>query len=183
MLPERRAILPQESRNGKRQTNTFGVTHPAPQSADPFDQLIANVIALRAKGNWSIRALAEQAQLSRTFVANLEKGRSKLTLSAVDKMAEALGVTTGSLFTARPVTRDEGASLIEEVLALNLTAARKSLNLTQEQLGQQSGVSMYVIAHIERQARNPSLHTLARLAVALHLSLEELLSVPGHAPE
>lgn len=159
------------------------MTHRAPRSADAFDRLVANVIALRAKGNWSIRALAEQAQLSRTFVANLEKGRSKLTLSAVDKMAEALGVTTSSLFTAGPVTRDEGASLIEEVVAMNLTAARKNLNVTQEQLGQQSGVSMHVIAHIERQARNPSLHTLARLAVALHLSLEELLSVPRHAPE
>jgi transcriptional regulator with XRE-family HTH domain len=159
------------------------MTRPAPQSADPFDRLVANVIALRAKGNWSIRALAEQAQLSRTFVANLEKGRSKWTLSAVDKMAEALGVTTSSLFAVRPVTRDEAASLIEEVLALNLMAARKNLNLTQEQLGEQSGVSMYAIAHIERQARNPSLHTLAKLAVALHLSLEELLSVPRHAPE
>jgi DNA-binding XRE family transcriptional regulator len=136
MLPERRLILPQECRTREWKANTFGVTHPAPQSADPFDQLVANVIALRAKGNWSIRALAEQAQLSRTFVANLEKGRSKLTLSAVDKMAEALGVTTSSLFAARPVTRDEGASLIEEVLALNLMAARKNLNLTQEQLGQ-----------------------------------------------
>ena len=183
MLPERRLILPPECRAREWKANTFGVTHPAPQSADPFDRLVANVIALRAKGNWSIRALAEQAQLSRTFVANLEKGRSKLTLSAVDKMAEALGVTTSSLFAARPVTRDEGASLIEEVLALNLMAARKNLNLTQEQLGQQSGVSMYVIAHIERQARNPSLHTLAKLAVALHLSLEELLSVPSRAPE
>jgi transcriptional regulator with XRE-family HTH domain len=35
---------------------------------------------------------------------------------------------------------------------------------------------MYVIAHIERQARNPSLHTLARLATALGLSIEALLS-------
>lgn len=42
--------------------------------------------------------------------------------------------------------------------------------------------SMYVIAHIERQARNPSLHTLAKLAVALHLSLEELLSAPQPRP-
>ncbi|WP_156479567.1 helix-turn-helix domain-containing protein, partial [Hydrogenophaga intermedia] len=41
---------------------------------------------------------------------------------------------------------------------------------------QQSGVSRAVIAHIERQARNPSLQTLARLADALDLSLETLLS-------
>ncbi len=71
--------------------------------------------------------------------------------------------------------------MIEEVVAQNLVSARQALKLTQETLGQQSGVSMYVIAHIERQARNPSLQTLARLAVPLHLTLEELLSVPGKA--
>lgn len=158
------------------------MTTPTAHPPDPFDLLVANVIALRAKSNWSIRALAEQAQLSRTFVANLEKGSSKLTLRAVDKLAEALGVTTASLFAARPVTRGEGASLIEEAVALNLVSARTELNLTQEKLGQQSGVSMYVIAHIERQARNPSLHTLAKLAAALHLSLEDLLSAPHRAP-
>jgi transcriptional regulator with XRE-family HTH domain len=179
--PETASILPQECHTSKHQTNTFGVTHPSPLSVDPFDILVANVIALRAKGNWSIRALAEQAQLSRTFVANLERGSSKLTLSAVDKLAAALGVTTASLFAARPVPRDEEASVIEEVLARNLITARRALKLTQESLGQQSGVSMYVIAHIERQARNPSMQTLARLAVALHLSLEELLSVQGKA--
>ena len=170
------SILPQECHPSKCQTNTFGVTHPTPQSSDPFDILVANVIALRAKGNWSIRALAEQAQLSRTFVANLEKGSSKLSLSAVDQLAGALGVTTSSLFAARPVPRDGGASVIEEVVAQNLVSARQALKLTQETLGQQSGVSMYVIAHIERQARNPSLHTLARLADALDVSLEALLS-------
>lgn len=175
------SILPQECHPSKCQTNTFGVTHPSPPSVDPFGILVANVIALRAKGNWSIRALAEQAQLSRTFVANLEKGSSKLSLSAVDQLAAALGVTTGSLFAAKPVPRDEEASVIEEVVAQNLVSARQALKLTQETLGQQSGVSMYVIAHIERRARNPSLQTLARLAAPLHLTLEELLSVSGKA--
>jgi transcriptional regulator with XRE-family HTH domain len=48
--------------------------------------------------------------------------------------------------------------------------------LSQDGLAQQSGVSRAVIAHIERQARNPSLHTLARLAAALDVSIEVLLS-------
>ncbi|WP_051756427.1 helix-turn-helix domain-containing protein, partial [Hydrogenophaga intermedia] len=65
---------------------------------------------------------------------------------------------------------------IEAVVAQNLVAARKRLMLSQDGLSQQSGVSRAVIAHIERQARNPSLQTLARLADALDLSLETLLS-------
>lgn len=146
--------------------------------SDPFDRLVANVIALRAKGNWSTRALAEQAHVSRTAVQNLEMGRSNLPLRIVDNLARALGVKTGSLFGKRPIARDETDGLVEVVLAQNLIAARKKAMLTQENLSQQSGVSRFVIAHIERQARNPKLLTVARLAVALDLSLEALLTAP-----
>ena len=66
--------------------------------------------------------------------------------------------------------------MIQGVLARNLVAARKDLKLTQETLSQRSGVDASVIANIERQARNPSLLTLARLADALNLSLEALLT-------
>ena len=148
----------------------------ASKSSDPFDLLVANVVALRAKGNWSTRALAEQAHVSRSSVVGLESGHTKLSLSIVDNVARALGVKTGSLFGKRPVVRDEADSLIEVVLAQNLVLARQRLMLTQEKLSQQSAVNRTVIANIERQARNPSLPTLARLAVALDLSLEALLT-------
>lgn len=65
---------------------------------------------------------------------------------------------------------------IETLVAQNLVSARQRLMLTQEQLAQQSGVSRFVIAHIERRARNPSLRTLAKLADWLDMSLEALLS-------
>lgn len=152
--------------------------NPVSKSSDPLDLLVANVVALRSKGNWSTRALAEQAHVSRTAVLNLEKGQSNLPLNIVDSLARALGVKTGSLFGKRPIARDEADDMVEVVLAQNLVAARKKLLLTQEKLGQQSGVSMYVIAHIERQARNPKLLTLVKLAVALDVSLEALLTAP-----
>lgn len=138
--------------------------------------MAANLRALRAQGNWTSSALAEQAHISRRMLQLLEQGCVNVSLSAVDKLARALGVTTGSLLGNRPVARQDGAALIEQVLASNLVSARKRLKLTQETLAQQSGVSRAVIAHIERQARNPSLHTLARLATALDLSIEALLS-------
>ena len=65
---------------------------------------------------------------------------------------------------------------IEAIVARNLVSARNRLMLTQESLAQQSGISRTMIAHIERQARNPSLQTLARLAASLDLSIEALLS-------
>ncbi|NIU62958.1 MAG: helix-turn-helix domain-containing protein, partial [Pseudomonas stutzeri] len=76
-----------------------------------------------------------------------------------------------SLFGKRPVPRQAHDESIEEVLALNLISARREREMTQEALGRRSGVSMYVIAHIERQARNPSLQTLAKLCVPLQCTL------------
>ena len=154
----------------------------APNFLHSLDLLAGNITALRAKGQWSMRALASMAHVSERTLQYLETDHINLSLNTVDKLARALEVSTGSLF-GEPVARQEADDPIEAVLAQNIITARRALNLTQEKLGQQSGVSMYVIAHIERQARNPSLHTLAKLAVALHLSLEELLSVPSHAPK
>ena len=148
----------------------------ASKTSESFDLLVANVIALRAKGNWSTRALAEQAHVSRRSVMSLESGHSKLSLSIVDNLARALGVQTGSLFGKRPVAREDGGALIGVVLAQNLVSARKKLRLTQGKLSQESGVNRAVIANIERQARNPSLPTLMKLAIALDSSLEALLS-------
>ncbi|AOS81740.1 Helix-turn-helix domain-containing protein [Hydrogenophaga intermedia] len=106
----------------------------------------------------------------------LEEGLVNASLKTVDKLARALGVTAGSLMGRRPVARQEGEALIEEVVARNLVSTRKRLKLTQQNLSQQSGVNISVIAHIERQARNPSLLTLAKLAASLDLSLEALLT-------
>lgn len=66
--------------------------------------------------------------------------------------------------------------LIEQVLAENLVRQRSRLGWTQEVLGRHSGVSMYLIAHVERQARNPTLQTLDRLAAALQTTVQELLT-------
>ncbi len=123
-----------------------------------------------------MRALADQAHVSERMLLYLEKGRLNPSLITVEKLAQALGVETGSLLGKRPVARQEPEVFIEAVVAQNLVSARKRLMLTQEGLTQRSGVSRAIIAHIERQARNPSLHTLARLAASLDLSLEALLS-------
>jgi transcriptional regulator with XRE-family HTH domain len=153
----------------------------APKTPAPANQLAVNLIALRSTGNWSTRALAEQAHVDRRTVQHLEKGHSNVSLRTVDKLARALGVQTGSLFGKTPLPRNEGDRLLEAVLAQNLVQARTVLRLTQESLGAQSGVSMYVIAHIERRSRNPTLQTLEKLSVPLGLSLETLLTEP-HNP-
>lgn len=103
---------------------------------------------------------------------------ASVSLDTVDKLAQGLGVRTGSLFASRPASRRPEERPIREVLSTNLVFARHRLDWTQERLEQASGVSMFVIAHIERQARNPTLDTLERLAKAVEMPLDRLLSEP-----
>jgi len=109
-----------------------------------------------------MRALTDRAHVSERTLQYLEKAEMIPALSTVEKLAQALGVETGSLLGQRPVPRRSPEMFIEAIVARNLIAARKRLTLTQEQLAHQSGVSRTMIAHIEREARNPSLQTSAQ---------------------
>ena len=129
----------------------------APELSPLLAQLAANLLALRARGNWTSSALAEQAHVSRRMLQKLEQGRVNASLHTVDKLARALGVTTASLLGKKPIARQDGEALIDPVLAQNLVAARKRSALTQGQLSERSDITRAVIAQIERQARDPSL--------------------------
>ena len=138
--------------------------------------LARNLTERRAAGEWTMRSLTDRAHVSERTLQYLEKARLNPSLSTVEKLAQALGVETGSLFGKKPVARQSPEVFIEAIVARNLVAARKQLKLTQEKLAEKSGVGRAIIAHIERQAQNPSLETLAKLAASLELSVEALLS-------
>jgi transcriptional regulator with XRE-family HTH domain len=63
-------------------------------------------------------------------------------------------------------------------LAANLRHVRQRRNLTQSAVARLCGIPRSTVANIETGASNPTLSVLARLAAALQLSLEELLSAP-----
>jgi transcriptional regulator with XRE-family HTH domain len=63
-------------------------------------------------------------------------------------------------------------------LARNLKEIRELRGLTQAQLARLCEVPRSTIANVESGGSNPTLAVLARLAAALHLSLEELLARP-----
>jgi transcriptional regulator with XRE-family HTH domain len=141
--------------------------------------LAVNVRALRARANWSTRALAEHSDVSRFTVQAIEHLRfGTLTVDTLDRVAKGLGVRTGSLLGRRPLIRMDLERPVRTVLAENVLRGRSRRGWTQEALGERSGVSMFVIAHIERQARSPDLRTLERLATALGVSMEWLLAEP-----
>jgi transcriptional regulator with XRE-family HTH domain len=61
------------------------------------------------------------------------------------------------------------------VLADNLRQMRGSRGLSQEKLALEAGVDRTLVSKIERLVANPSLEVLSRLAVALDISITQLL--------
>jgi len=61
------------------------------------------------------------------------------------------------------------------VLGKNVRKARKSLNMTQEQLSEYASISTVFISQIENGARKPSLETLYNLSIILNVSMDELV--------
>jgi transcriptional regulator with XRE-family HTH domain len=60
-------------------------------------------------------------------------------------------------------------------LGRNLSAARKKLGLTQEEVGHRSGVHPTEVSRIEAGKRDPRVSTLERLAEAVEVPPSELL--------
>jgi transcriptional regulator with XRE-family HTH domain len=62
-----------------------------------------------AKG-WSLEALAERSQVSRSNISLIERGQSSPTAVVLDKLATALGVSLASLFETPGSTTEEPPS-------------------------------------------------------------------------
>ncbi len=67
---------------------------------------------------------------------------------------------------------------VSHFLALNMQALRKKKDFSQNQLAQVAEIPRSTITNLESGAGNPSLTNLCKLAAALNVSIEELLSRP-----
>ena len=56
-----------------------------------------NVRRLREAKGWSQEEYADRADIHRTYVSDIERGRRNPTISVVEKLARPLDVTAGSL--------------------------------------------------------------------------------------
>ncbi len=64
-------------------------------------------------------------------------------------------------------------------LAENLRSLRERRGLTQARLGKLSDIPRSTLANLETGSGNPTLAVLGRLAAAMQISIEELLSAPA----
>ena len=64
---------------------------------DIRQRLARNLRLLRQEKGWSQEVFAEESGLHRTYIRDLERGARNPTITVVDKLAVALGVTPGRL--------------------------------------------------------------------------------------
>jgi transcriptional regulator with XRE-family HTH domain len=64
---------------------------------------------------------------------------------------------------------------VRAILARNIKAARKRLNLSQEDLADRAGIDRTYVSGIERQVRNPTITVVAKFAEALETTTADLL--------
>lgn len=65
------------------------------------------------------------------------------------------------------------------ILARNIKAARKRLNLSQEELADRAEIDRTYVSGIERQVRNPTITVVAKFAEALETTTADLLTDQG----
>lgn len=66
-----------------------------------------------------------------------------------------------------------------KILAQNMRRIRLAKGFSQDELGEQCGLSRNYIGNLERQEHSPSLDAMAAIASALDVSLIELLTKIG----
>ena len=71
------------------------------------------------------------------------------------------------------------STTLREILARNVRLIRNKLNLSQEQLASDAGLHRTYIGSIERGERNVSVDNIEKLAAALKVKPEQLLSDGG----
>ncbi len=62
-----------------------------------------------------------------------------------------------------------------KALSKTIKSKRQKLNLTQEELAEESGLHVNYIGGVERAQRNPSIDSLVRIARALEISPKDLM--------
>ena len=64
---------------------------------DIRERLARNLRLHRQEKGWSQEAFADEADLHRTYISDLERGARNPTITVVDKLANALGVPPARL--------------------------------------------------------------------------------------
>jgi transcriptional regulator with XRE-family HTH domain len=76
--------------------------------------LAQNVRVLRLMRGWSQEALAEAAELDRSYIGDIERARRNVSLDSLERLARAFGLTLTDLI-REPDPAELGAQLLHRI--------------------------------------------------------------------
>lgn len=112
----------------------------------------------REKKGIGLSELAARAELSYSYICEIERGLVSPSIKALKKIASCLNVPVGRII------NPDGS------LGAKLSAVREEQGLNKAQLARKAGLSPGLIGQIEKGKVQPSLHTLEKLSGALGVS-------------
>ncbi|MDI6709355.1 MAG: helix-turn-helix transcriptional regulator [Thermoanaerobacterales bacterium] len=130
------------------------------------------VRALREERGYTLQELARRAELSLSYLSEIERGSKRPSLKSLEKLAAALNVTKAQLVEGEP----RGASL---TIGEKIRVLRGEKGLSLSALAERAGISVSYLSEIERGAVYPSLATLKRLAEELGVPALVLIGNEG----
>ncbi|SHJ32156.1 helix-turn-helix domain-containing protein [Desulfofundulus thermosubterraneus] len=128
--------------------------------------------ALREERGYTLQDLARRANLSLSYLSEIERGSKRPSLKTIEKLAAALNVPRAQLIEG-DVT-DRGLSLGDKIRIM-----RNEKNLSLQELAERAGISLSYLSEIERGTVYPALSTLKRIAEALEVSPTSIMGQEG----
>ncbi|NLZ53719.1 MAG: transcriptional regulator [Thermoanaerobacteraceae bacterium] len=123
--------------------------------------------SLRQKRNMTLQELAHKANLSVSYLSEIELGKKQPSLETIDKLSQALNISREGLIS----TSNTAAGLGAKILFL-----RQEKKLSLSELADKVGISSSYLCQIENGKVIPALSTLKNIAKALNVMPESLIT-------
>lgn len=153
--------------------------HPVKSNKKDAAYYSGYIMKLRQYLNLSLAAFGEPLGYSGTHISRFEKNVTKPSQEIVDKICRVYNVNpkyfNGEIKledAVKPVSREEHNRLVGE----RIEAVRVKRNMSIKVLSQQSGVSESFIYSVEKGEYLLTRHTAEKLAIALEVGVEWLLT-------
>lgn len=128
--------------------------------------------ALREERGYTLQDMARRANLSLSYLSEIERGSKRPSLKSIEKLAAALNVSKAQLIEG-DVT-DTGLSLGDKIRLM-----RGEKNLSLQDLAGKAGISLSYLSEIERGTVYPALNTLKRIAEGLGVPPSSVMGQEG----
>ncbi len=124
---------------------------------------------LREERGYTLTQLGARAQISVSYLSEIERNRKTPSVRAIDRLSVALNVPRSALVPQEAV--DEGLSLGDK-----LRLQREDRKLTLNDVAMRAGISPSHLSDIERSQVDPSVETLRNVARVLELPISLILN-------